>query len=158
MPQTSDSTAWDARLRPEPPSKVFTVEEANGLLPSLSAIFREMDHRSLRLREVTELLQDLDDYWGDDVGSLDCPDHERYVVLMRERDDLQASVSGDIGRIHALGVLLKDFQTGLVDFYGHVDGQLVFLCWQRGEPSVRFYHTLEGGFGGRKPLAPLPQK
>ncbi len=159
LPATpSGPAAWDPRLKVEPPSKAFTVEEANRLLPSIEAIFREMDERSVRLREVTELAQDLEDYWGPAVADPECPDHRRHRDLSRERDDLQASLTEDIGRIHALGVVLKDFQSGLVDFYGLVDGQLVFLCWRRGEPAVLFYHTLEGGYAGRKPLAPLPQK
>jgi len=150
--------AWDPRLKVEPPSKVFTVEEADGLLPVLDGVFRDMDLRSVRLREVTELVQDLEEYWGTRAADPACPDHGRYAALVREREAVQTSLSEDIGRIHALGVLLKDFQSGLVDFYGIVDGQLVFLCWRRGEPSVHFYHTLEGGFAGRKTLAPLPQK
>ncbi len=150
--------AWDPRLRVEPPSRVFTVEEADGLLPALENVFRDMDLRSVRLREVTELVQDLEEYWGTRLADAGCPDHGRYAALVREREDMQTSLSEDIGRIHALGVLLKDFQSGLVDFFGVVDGRLAFLCWRRGEPSVQFYHTIEGGFAGRKPLAPLPRK
>ena len=87
----------------------------------------------------------------------DVEGREKYRELLRERDDVQVSLQEDIERIGALGVVLKDYVQGLVDFYGRVDGRLVFLCWQRGEPSVRFYHALESGFAGRRPLAPVPQ-
>lgn len=159
LPATPQGPApWDPRLRVEPPSKVFTVEQADALLPDLEQAFQEMDLRSTRLRETTELVQDLEEYWGNRIGDPECPDRGRYATLVRDRDDLQSSLGEDIARVHALGVLLKDFQSGLVDFYGIIDGQLVFLCWRRGEPSVEFYHTREGGFAGRKPLAPLPRK
>ncbi len=53
-----------------------------------------------------------------------------------------------------LGAVVKDPQIGLLDFYGEIDGRLVWLCWRHGEESVRYYHELEAGFGGRKPLRP----
>jgi hypothetical protein len=138
-------------------SKVFTVEQANRLLPSLEAIFREMDRRSLRLREVLELIADLEEYWGDRLAEPGLPERAAHLRWMKERDDLEASIQKDIERIKALGAVLKDYQQGLVDFYGIVEGRLAFLCWQRGEPAVRFYHALEGGFAGRRPLAPVAQ-
>ncbi len=141
----------------EAPSKVFTVEQADGLLPSLEAVLREMDHRSLRLREVLELIVDAEEYWGERIADPDVGGREKYGDLLRERDDVQASLHEDIERIAALGAVLKDYQQGLVDFYGYVEGRLVFLCWQRGESALRFYHPLEGGFAGRRPLAPVPQ-
>lgn len=141
----------------ELPAKVFTVEQADGILPSIEAIFREMDHRSLRLREVLELILDAEEYWGERISDPDVGEREKYGDLLRERDDLQASIEADIERITALGAILKDYPQGLIDFYGYVEGRLVFLCWQRGEASVRFYHPLEGGFAGRRPLAPVPQ-
>jgi len=141
----------------ELPAKVFTVEEADRLLPSLESIFREMAQRSLRLREVLELAQDLEEYWGDRIGAPEFPERAAYLELVREREELQASLQQDIERILGLGAVLKDYQQGLVDFYGIVEGRLVFLCWQRGETALRFYHTLESGFAGRRPLATAPQ-
>jgi len=140
----------------EVPAKVFTVEQADRLLPSLEALLREMDHRSIRLREVLELIVDAEEYWGDRIADPDVGGREKYGDLLRERDDVQASLQGDIERITALGAVLKDYQQGLMDFYGYVEGRLVYLCWQRGEPAVKFYHPLEGGFAGRRPLAPVP--
>jgi hypothetical protein len=50
--------------------------------------------------------------------------------------------------------VLKDPRTGLLDFYGQVDGKLVWLCWRYGEDAVTHYHALDEGFGGRKPIEP----
>jgi len=137
---------------------VFTVEEANAVLSSLERIFQDMDRQSIRLREVLELITDIEEYWGDHVGDSSLPERATHLSLLQERDELQSSLHDDIERIQALGAVLKDYQQGLVDFHGLVDGRLSFLCWQRGEPAVQFYHTLEGGFAGRRPLTSVAQK
>jgi hypothetical protein len=51
-----------------------------------------------------------------------------------------------------MGAVVKDPRKGLIDFYGRVEGQLVWLCWQYGEPEVSHYHGLEEGFSGRKAI------
>lgn len=50
------------------------------------------------------------------------------------------------------GILVKSLYEGLIDFPGEIDGQEVLLCWKEGEPSVAFWHTLEDGYPGRRPL------
>jgi hypothetical protein len=50
------------------------------------------------------------------------------------------------------GILLRDPDTGLVDFPAERDGRRVFLCWKLGEEHVGWYHESTGGFGGRRPL------
>jgi hypothetical protein len=57
-----------------------------------------------------------------------------------------------VDAIDALGVLVKDLDTGLVDFPALRDGAPVLLCWRLGEPEVAFWHTPDEGFGGRRPL------
>jgi hypothetical protein len=53
----------------------------------------------------------------------------------------------------ALGtILLRDPETGLVDFPGEIDGRSVFLCWRLGEKEVAWYHEENAGFSSRKPL------
>lgn len=53
-----------------------------------------------------------------------------------------------------MGAVLKDARSGLVDFYGHVDGKLVWLCWKFGEEAVGHYHGLDEGFSRRRPIEP----
>jgi len=55
--------------------------------------------------------------------------------------------------IEESGVQLKDLEIGLVDFAAEHDGRTVLLCWQYGEPEVAFWHGVDEGFAGRKPLA-----
>ena len=70
---------------------------------------------------------------------------EEVASLFQQLEDGWAEVSG-------LGCVIKDPRIGLVDFYGRVDGELVFLCWRFGEEAIAHYHGLEEGFSGRKPL------
>ena len=60
-----------------------------------------------------------------------------------------------VARIDALGITLRDIERGLIDFPALVGGRQVWLCWQLGEADVAFWHELETGFGGRRPLVEL---
>ena len=64
-------------------------------------------------------------------------------------------MAAGVARIDALGLTLRDIEHGLVDFPALVSGRQVWLCWQRGEPAIGYWHGLETGFSGRRPLAEL---
>ena len=57
-----------------------------------------------------------------------------------------------LDELEALGGLLRDYEQGSVDFYGEVDGEIVYLCWQRGEHHVQHWHRLDEGFSKRRPI------
>jgi len=61
-------------------------------------------------------------------------------------------VAGCVDRLEQLGVLVKDLDSGLVDFPALRHGEEVLLCWQVGEDDVAYWHGVEEGFAGRKPL------
>jgi len=135
------------------PRRIFTVDEANRLLPAIDALFREMDAKSARARELSDLAADLEAYWGKSLDDAANEDHARHRALRQELAVTLQSLNEAAIRLSALGCELKDPSRGLVDFYGYVAGDLVYLCWQRGEHEVGFWHTLESGFAGRRPLA-----
>ena len=56
--------------------------------------------------------------------------------------------------INEMGVQIKDLDRGLVDWVGLRDGRKVYICWERGEPAIAFWHELDTGFGGRQPIQP----
>lgn len=64
-------------------------------------------------------------------------------------------MAAGVARIDALGLTLRDIEHGLVDFPALVSGRQIWLCWQRGETSIGWWHGLETGFSGRRPLAEL---
>src|SRR6266700_1051314 len=80
--------------------------------------------------------------------------------LMRQRPAARAlmeELDGIVAEIEASGAHLKDVQLGLVDFPAELDGEIVYLCWQFGEPEVAFWHRIEDGFAGRRPLPGPPR-
>jgi hypothetical protein len=132
-------------------SRVFTLEELNDLVPKLSEVVkRQLERRS----EIEGLLLRL----GRELG--DVP--ERIVLDPADPADVRGLKRDLVRRIEEyragwreveqMGAVLKDARTGLLDFYGTVDGKLVWLCWKYGEDEVAHYHALEEGFSGRKPI------
>ena len=63
-----------------------------------------------------------------------------------------AEVNSLIERVNELGCEVKDIDEGLGDFRTGSDGRDVYLCWKLGEPDIRWWHELETGFAGRRPL------
>jgi len=57
-----------------------------------------------------------------------------------------------LDRLFGAGIILRDAETGLIDFPSERDGQEIFLCWRLGEERVGFWHGPESGFTGRRPL------
>ncbi|HEY1965021.1 MAG TPA: DUF2203 domain-containing protein, partial [Acidobacteriaceae bacterium] len=75
--------------------------------------------------------------------------------VRRNRTETEALVERAkeaLAEIDSIGVQVKDLDTGLLDFPCRVDGELVLLCWRRGESRIEYWHTLEAGFRGRQPL------
>ena len=127
----------------QPPfPKLFTVEEANALLPKLRELLDDVATHRNAIREKTPhiapILRASVLNGGGKVGS-------EYGV---ETYKLYLAIN----RIRELGVLLKDLDTGLLDFPHEREGRVVFLCWRPPEGRVAFWHELEAGFAGRQPL------
>jgi len=131
--------------------RIFTVEEIDALIPELS-------HRvgvQLALgAEIEGLVRKLARETGRPVESLD-PDPAESPSL----GVLRAKIRDFIGRyeqgwrdIQGLGAIVKDTSMGLLDFYGRVEGKLVWLCWRYGETTLGYYHDLDTGFAGRRAL------
>lgn len=81
-----------------------------------------------------------------------CPEHRAYLEYKRKLTAEESAVGDLIGAVRADGIEVKDVHTGLLDFYAKRGGEVVYLCWRRGEREVGFWHTLQGGFSGRKTI------
>ncbi len=128
---------------------MFTVEEANDLLPELEMAFGHLG----RLRgEASGLVEALGG--GDramEVLSGGEPGPGLAAVAARFREIVE-EINEVVEQVNGLGCLVKDIDSGLVDFHGEREGEPVFLCWQFGEPVVAHWHPIDGGFASRQPI------
>lgn len=147
----SDRDSTDAGL-PQP-ARLWTVEHANARLEGLRDTLPVLRAWVVRLRRVHDELHRLSAFWGKDLDAADHPDRELKERLTEEWEGLTRRLEEAVAELKSEGIEIKDLDTGLIDFYGLVGGEVVFLCWQRGEPEVAHYHTLTGGFRSRRPLA-----
>ena len=128
--------------------RYFTPDEADHLIPKLEQIVSSMlDQRktALNLGEELQALQDRIQA-GENVAASD---------LLNKRTELNFIVEiiqEGLNQIEDLGGQPKDLDLGLVDFPAVLNGEEILLCWKYGEKSIRFYHSPEDGYAGRKPL------
>lgn len=61
-----------------------------------------------------------------------------------------------LGELNSIGCVLKDFETGLLDFHARNGDKVILLCWRSGEESVEYWHDLHAGVAGRRSVAELP--
>ncbi len=137
---------------PSEPPRLWTVDEANARLPALRELLPRLRAWAGRLGEVHGELARLSRFWGSELGARDHPDHGLNGRLEAEWRNLTRRLDESIGALRTEGIEVKQLESGLVDFYGLVDGELVLLCWRTDEAEVAYFHTLESGFAGRRPL------
>ena len=124
--------------------KLFTIQEANALLPSVRTIVRKIQHahrQVTRHRDEARIASESAEKGGGGVSA--------GLVYAKALTDL----TDEIARLDILGIQLKDFERGLVDFPSLRDGRVVLLCWQMGEgDELEWWHDVDAGFAGRTPL------
>jgi len=126
----------------------FTREEAEALLPQITVVLLRIreEHRAMQQSEV-------------ELGELHAQSmnnghhlHGRITSLqqaLEQHIETQQELMGELARF---GCVLKDPQTGLIDFLSLRDGREIYLCWRLGEDRIRYWHYLDTGFAGRQPL------
>ena len=128
------------------PEKLFELDEANAAVPLLETLVARLQRGALHLQEeMTRLAAET----GVDVADLSAED------LVRQRPAARVLIEeldGIVREIESSGAHLKDVKLGLVDFPTEREGEIVYLCWQSGEPEVAFWHRTDEGFAGRQPL------
>jgi hypothetical protein len=139
-------------LSPDRPAHIFTVAEAQALVPRLAKILQRTDSKVAEVRELQELLADADAYWGEKRDPMPPDETKAYARTTARLTIAQDSLNEDVEEIRSLGCELKDLSQGLVDFPAIIESTPAYLCWQRGEERLAFWHSLEGGFAGRKAL------
>lgn len=127
----------------------FTPDEANAMLVEVRPLVEHMVAAKHALDEAQERRDEIARRISGNGGGI--PPHQ-LAALHDEVERRAAVLAGIVEEIHELGLLVKDFDAGLVDFPSVRDGKEVLLCWQLGEDQVAFWHGLEDGFAGRRPL------
>jgi hypothetical protein len=129
--------------------KYFTVAQANASLPLIRAIVQDVTELARALQDRHErLLRVL----PPGRGAIGEAHREELLQIQDEQDrdkDRMKEYEEELGK---LGVELKDYQTGLIDFPCWMEDREVYLCWRLGEPEVAFWHELDAGFAGRRKL------
>ncbi len=128
--------------------RLFTLEEARALLPRVREIARELRERKREYNRHHEALAILSSRAGTAAGHLREPLARHQEAVDRLAADLHALVA----EVSALGVEIKGVEEGLIDFPAVRDGRVAYLCWKLDEPDIAFWHDLETGFRGRRPL------
>ena len=122
--------------------RIFTLAEANQLLPQLRSILEEVEGEWSRMKALNPEIQKVRDRVPADAFT---PHGVEYVE----------AVSHLLFRLHQIkdmGVVVKDVEKGLCDFPYMRHGRVVYLCWHRGESAVGFWHDIETGFASREPV------
>ncbi len=124
--------------------KIFTVEEANALLPEVRIIAAKIQRAHRKLSQFRDQAKEAAKAAEQGGGGM-----ANGVVYATILTDLTTQMA----ELEALGVQLKDFERGLVDFPSLRDGRVVLLCWQLGEgDELEWWHDVDAGFAGRTPL------
>ena len=130
--------------------KTFTIDEAQSLLPVLESLLK----RALEGKQAAEKVEsDLSEVARRIYLSGGMRIDAASIVKRRaELEEHLKRVRETISEIDAIGVQVKDLDSGLLDFPCRLDDQVVLLCWRIGETSIEHWHTLESGFKGRQPV------
>jgi len=137
MPYEDSATA---SRPPQPGKKYFTVEEANRALPYVA---RVTDDIARHYRSVIDLRRQVEEA----EDNADAPRRE-YEKAMDQLNDL-------IDELQQVGVELKDFEQGLIDFPAVYQDREVYLCWKRGEDKIVAWHEIDAGYSGRQDVGVL---
>ena len=124
--------------------KIFTVEEANALLPTVNKALLNIQRAHKRLSLFSARAKKASE--GAEAGGGGLIEGPVYAALLVRLTELMSN-------LESLGVQLKDLERGLVDFPSLREGRVVLLCWQIGEGNeLQWWHDVDAGFAGRTPL------
>ena len=137
--------------------KFFTVEEAENLIGLLETTFERIKRNKqhfLWLQEEIAILKLVVECGADDRN----PD----AVLLNQKTakfkSVAAEIEKDVATVEETGCILRDVDKGLVDFFSIQNGTVVFLCWSKGEDSIKYWHSIHEGFAGRQLLLRSPSQ
>jgi len=130
------------KRRRKPFQRYFTVAEANALIP-------ELQKQILRLQAMLERLRE---EYNEKAQQVFLREQRNGQPPVWEPSPVAEAIHQAVDELHALGVILRDVEHGIVDFPHLRNGREVFLCWRLGEERIRYWHEPDTSFNARKPL------
>ncbi len=131
--------------------KLFTLEEAEDLTPRLGEWLQQAIDAKKEAVEVERELRSL----SARINALGGAEIDPTAVAKRKlaRDQAVERLQAVARSIEESGALVKDLDTGLIDFPALLGNEEVYLCWKLGEPRIEYWHRIQDGFAGRKRIA-----
>jgi hypothetical protein len=126
----------------------FTLDEANSLLPRLNQLLPQIQESKSK----HDRLQVKADEYAQLMSSNGRVIEKELNETRQELAQATTAMKRLIERVNEMACELKDVEQGLVDFRTEREGREVYLCWKLGEPDIRWWHELDAGFAGRRPL------
>jgi len=127
--------------------RLFTLDEAQRVLPLVRSIVRgiledyaQLQQRSVELREKKR----------EATTTIGRSARLAATTLSTEIEELTGRVNEALAELNALGVEFKGYEQGLVDFPARRNEEIIYLCWKVDEERIAYWHTLEGGYAGRR--------
>jgi len=134
--------------------KYFKREEAEELLPVIEYRLEQARAQSTEMERLSEELSQAAARVMALGGSV--PPLGKLAGIKAQREQLLERLKQAVAHIQDTGCILKDLETGLVDFPSFINGQEVYLCWKLGEEHIEWWHGMDEGFAGRKRLDEAP--
>jgi hypothetical protein len=130
--------------------RFFTLEQAEKVLPDVDSALR----RIMSLKAEYEVLQSEWQSFSERLvatGGMRV-DRSRVMEQKNSREEAALALKQAVDKVHEFGCVVKDLDIGLIDFPTLFQGEEVYLCWKLGEAGIRFWHGVNEGFRGRKPI------
>ncbi len=137
--------------------KFFTIGEAEqliGLLETTLERIKRNRQQFLWLKDEFAILELIVECGASEKN----PDTIEAAKKKKKVAKLAREIEKDVAAIEEAGCILRDVDEGVVDFFSIQEGTVVFLCWKKGEDSIKYWHSIREGFAGRQPLARSPSK
>jgi hypothetical protein len=130
--------------------RFFTLHQAEQLLPEVESAIRDAISLKSDYQQAEAEWQSFTRRVMMQGGVL--VDHSRLGEQKNQREAIAHRLQEALEKIHEFGCLVKDLDIGLIDFPTQFRGEEVYLCWKLGESGIRFWHGINEGFRGRKPI------
>lgn len=133
--------------------RVFTLEEAGALLPELQRRLSDLFNKRQTYLQKHDMLfmQELLNH----AERSSAPSTSDPLELEKEIQELETAIGAlenDVREIHALGCIIRDLETGRIDFLGKKDDEMIYYCWKWGDKDIHYYYPVGGKFSERRSL------